>query len=58
MSMSLCSAEASKDGHRDESSVGYCHASTAAGKHGLCNVSTTKEWFCFFFLIYENRVRI
>lgn len=56
--MSLCSAEASKDGHRDESSVGYCHAGTAAGKHGLCNVSTTKEWFCFFFLIYENRVRI
>lgn len=32
--MSLCSAEASEDGQRDESSPGHRHASAAAGKRG------------------------
>lgn len=56
-SVSLCSAETSKDGHGDEISAGYCHASAATGKHRLWGLKT-QERFCFIhdFFFHEYRV--
>lgn len=51
--LSLCSAEASEDGHRDESSAGYCHASAATGKHRLSNGLKCKRviWVFALFMV-------
>lgn len=45
---SLCSAQTSEDGHRDESFAGHGHASAATGKHGTQPLLP----FCFWFYLW------
>lgn len=51
--LSLRSAETPEDGHRDEGSAGYRHASAAAGKLRLSAVLNRKRLILFSCLIYD-----
>lgn len=51
--LSLRSAETPEDGHRDEGSAGYRHASAATGKLRLSAVLNRKRLILFSCLIYD-----